>query len=167
MTIPEFERAAIALLRSAIGWQTAIARRLDVAPRTVRRWLAAGAVPDWAEQRLAELAGLTDAAGRWPRDEWLVGTDPSGRRQYVCHLVPPRFVARVVDADPAGRPLGERADTVTGTVYVADGSCLDDEDAPHQVLLCEVVWIDSAPVGQTVSLMEAASDALEAWESGA
>lgn len=156
MTAEEFKTASIALLRSAVGWQSAIARRLGVESRTVRRWLRAGAVPEWVADKFAELIGLrTDEAFAWPRDEWIVGDgiDRDGqRREYVVHTVPPRFIARVVACDPDGLPeLGEEpADVVSGVVY-SDG---DD-------VLCEIDWIDEPDPGQVTQLLEAAADALE------
>jgi hypothetical protein len=42
----ELERAAIALLGSSYGWQSALAHWLKVTPRTVRRWHALDYTPD-------------------------------------------------------------------------------------------------------------------------
>jgi hypothetical protein len=151
----EFQAAAIALLRSAVGWQSAIARRLDVDPRQVRRWLANDATPAWVDERLAAMMGGQGPAP-WPRDEWLVGdgvTADGRAREYIAHLVPPRFVARVVRCDEAGLPAAEElpADVLSGTVYAAD----------EETLLCEIDWWDTPPAGQVTQLLEAAADALE------
>jgi hypothetical protein len=124
MTADKFAAAAIALLRSAVGWQSAIARHLDVDSRTVRRWLTDGQTPSWVEGKLAELIGARDISP-WPRDEWLIGdavTADGRRREYIAHLVPPRFVARIVECDDSGPcPREEPADILSGVVYVIDG----------------------------------------------
>ena len=69
MDAAKFRATSIALLRSADGWQSAIARRLGVESRTVRRWLAQGKTPGWVDAKLGEAIGLGDVAP-WPRDEW-------------------------------------------------------------------------------------------------
>lgn len=166
MTADEFTRAAIALLRTAVGWQSAIARRLGVESRTVRRWLADGATPPWVDENLAELMGGV-GPGPWPRDEWLIGVAigaDSRSRNYVVHLQPPRFAARIVECDDAGLPMpvDEPADVTSGTVYVSDGSGVGF--GYGQQVLCEVDWIDQPSPGEITGLMEAASDAIEAWE---
>ena len=158
MTADEFTTTAIALLRSAIGWQSAIAKRLDVDSRVVRRWLKDGQTPPWVDDTLAELVGAKDISP-WPRDEWLIGdavTANGHRREYVMHLVAPRFVARIVECDDSGPcPNEEPADTISGTVYVIDG------DDFGETVLCEVDWIDEVPVGQMVQLLEAAANAID------
>jgi len=155
MTPAEFTTASIAILRSAVGWQSAIARRLGVESRTVRRWLADAAVPPWVDARMAELMGAREAAGPWPRDEWIVGDGVSQdgyRREYVIHVAPPRFVARVVAVDDQGMPEPSEgpADVVSGVVYSTGDS-----------LLCEVDWIDQPEPGQITHLMDAAADAVD------
>lgn len=158
MNAAEFSAAAIALLRSSVGWQSAIAKRLDVDSRLVRRWLKLGETPQWVDDKLAEMAGANDMSP-WPRDEWLIGdavTADGHRREYIVHLVAPRFSARIVECDDGGPcPHEEPADTVTGTVYVIDG------DDFGETVLCEVDWIDQVPVGQMVQLLEAAAEAVE------
>lgn len=158
MTADEFTAAAIALLRTAVGWQSAIARRLKVDSRTVRRWLEDGKTPDWVDGKLAEMMGAMDISP-WPRDEWLIGdavTADGRRREYIVHLAVPRFVARIVECGDTGPcPHEEPADTVSGTVYVIDG------DDFSETVLCEVNWIDDVPVGQMAQLLEAAADAID------
>jgi hypothetical protein len=156
MTADDFTAAAIALLRSAVGWQTAIGRRLNVDSRTVRRWLKDGHTPPWVDEKLAEMMGAREISP-WPRDEWVIGdgvTADGRRREYIVHLMAPRFVARIVACDEDGIPESdeEPADVLTGTVYVAD---------PF-TLLCEIEWIDEVPPGQVAHLLEAAADAIEA-----
>ena len=155
MTADEFTSTAIALLRSSVGWQSAIARRLDVEPRTVRRWLAAGAIPGWAETKLGEMIGKSEAAGAWPRDEWIVGDAPA-RREYVYHARPPRFLARIVACDADGLPEAseEPADVVSGVVY-----------SSGDYILAEIVWIDEVAPGEIVKWLEAAAQAIDSLDS--
>ncbi len=150
MTADEFRDTAIALLRSAVGWEAAIARQLRVQPRTVRRWLAGGFIPDWVETKLADLIGKTDPDAA-PRDEWIVGDAPS-RREYVYHARPPRFLARVVMVDDDGLPITseEPADVVSGVVYSSD-----------DYVLAEVVWIEEVAPGEVVKWLEAAANAID------
>lgn len=151
MTTDDFAAAAIAVLRSAIGWQTRIAARLGVDPRTVRRWLKNGVIPSWVDARFAEWIGAS-AGPALPRDEWIVGDAVHGRRrEYIVHARAPRFIARVVACDERGLPLPEEepADILSGVIYSTD-----------DMLLCEVVCIDEVVPGDIVRLMEAAADAL-------
>ena len=54
-----------AALYAAPGWQTALARDLGVAPRTVRRWLAGERqIPDDLARRIAAVATARIAAAR-------------------------------------------------------------------------------------------------------
>lgn len=160
MTSDEFQSTAIAILRSAVGWQSAIARRLGVEPRTVRRWLASGEFPPDIDDRLGALIGAGDI-NPWPRDEWVIGDTLGGdgqRREYIVHLQPPRFVARIVALDDDGEPEADEmpADIVSGTVYQAD----------PETVLCEIDWIDDVPPGERVKWLDAAADAIER-ENGA
>ena len=152
MTPDELQTAAIAILGSAVGWQTRIARRLDVSDRQVRRWLAAGRTPDWVDDRIADLMGGIDRSP-WPRDEWIIGDGVASAREYIVHTAPPRFIARIVACDADGRPEpGEQpADLVSGAVYAID----------EATVLCEVEWIDKPRAGEVTQLLEAAADAIE------
>ncbi len=155
MTPSQFTAFSIALLRSAVGWQSAIARRLGIESRTVRRWLHDGEIPAWAADRMAELIGLADAAGPWPRDEWIIGDGPPNgdghRREFIIHTVPPRFIARVVAVDDAGEimPNETPADVITGVVFSSDS-----------FLLCEIDWLDRPDPGAVTLLLESAADAI-------
>ena len=154
MTPAEFTASSIALLRSAAGWQSAIARRLGIDDRTVRRWLKAQTIPAWVDARFAEWTGAT-AIAPWPRDEWLIGDARGGdgqRREYIAHLQPPRFVARIVACDDEGMPEpGEDpADVLTGTVYSSE-----------DYVLAEISWIDEVAPGEIVNWLEAAADAID------
>ena len=155
MTADDFQAASIAILRSAIGWQTAIAKRLGIEPRTVRRWIQAAETPAWVDQQLASLMGGVGASP-WPRDEWIIGdgvTQDGRRREYIMHVAPPRFVARIVAVDEDDSPEDDDlpADILSGTVYRAD----------PETLLCEIDWIDTPDPGAVTHLLEAAADAIE------
>lgn len=156
MTPDEFTASSIALLRGAVNWQTAMARRLGFKDASrVRKWLrGAEPIPPWVEARFAEWLGAT-ALAPWPRDEWLIGDAFGGdgkRREYVYHVQPPRFVARVVACDDDGLPeAGEQpADILTGTIY-----------SRGDYVLAEIVWIDEVAPGEIVKWLEAAADAID------
>lgn len=156
MDAKKFQATSIALLRTAVGWQSAIARRLEVESRTVRRWLQSGSTPEWVDGKLAEMIGVT-AIAPWPRDEWLVGDgispDGQAKREYIMHMQPPRFIARIVACDEAGIPDASEhpADAASGTVFQAN----------EETLLCEIEWIDEVTPGEHVMWLEAASDAID------
>lgn len=103
----EMEQLSLAVLRSSIGWQTAIARRLGVSPRSVRRWLVLDSVPNAKAARLRELAENAGAA--WPEDEWLMafGFSQPHQRPYIIHVQPPRFVARIMMHGPEEKRIAE------------------------------------------------------------
>ncbi len=168
MTPQQFRSAAVAVTRTALGWQTKIARTLGVQSRTVRRWLVVGRetgiMPDAAVAAISEAMGEVDTAAVWPRGEWLVGRDDGGRL-LVQHLHFPRFTARAVHTAPGGATPAEEeqpADILSGVVYVADGG-----DPEGDALLCEIAWIDEPSPGEVTQMMEAAADAWEAWENRA
>lgn len=126
-------------------WQTAMAHDLGVQARQVRRWVRGdNAIPDgvWAD-----LAAVEGERKGWPRDEWLIARGNQDRR-YIVHGREPRFIARVARA-------GEDADAVTGIVHVSQAA---------GVILCEIVWIDPAPISEpeVVDLMARAIAALAA-----
>ena len=156
MTPDEFTASSIALLRSAVNWQTAMARRLGFKDASrVRKWLrGAEPIPPWVEAQFAEWLGAT-ALAPWPRDEWLIGDAFGGdgrRREYIAHLQPPRFVARVVACDGDGLPEAgeEPADILTGTIY-----------SSGDYVLAEIAWIDEVAPGEIVKWLKAAADAVD------
>jgi len=167
MTADDFTSAALAILRTSIGWQSAIARLLDVDNRHVRRWIQKGETPLWVYDKIKELIATVDIC-QWPRDQWVIGsslTDDGHQRKYIINLMPPRFMARIVVCDDEGLPMPdeEPADVISGTVYVADAS---DEDS--QTVLCEITWIDEPKFGEITHLIEAATAHLERvrWLNG-
>lgn len=155
MTPSEFRAFGLAAYGGAEGWQTALAARLGVQVRTVRRWASGQSrIPPGV---VAELTAQTGGGG-WPRDEWIVGEgmpDADGhRREYIVHATAPRFIARSVEVDDGGPVPAEQPTDFNGVVYAA----ADDTD------LCEIVWIDPPPLDQDElrSLLARAAQALDA-----
>ncbi len=157
MTPDEFRSLGAALYGGAYGWQTAIAERLGVIPRTVRRWVE-GITPVPADVARILSPGLS---GKLPRDEWITGTGTGGGRdrRYLVHTRYPRFVARVVSINEDGRPVtAERAaDLRTGVVH-------SDQWGLAGTMLCEIIWIDMPQADDPSMrvLLGAAMDALAA-----
>ena len=161
-TPQEFRALGLALHGGAHGWQSALARRLGVSDRTVRRWASGEtSISSRIQSEVMALAGSTDLSESVShRDEWIVGDGQpleGGRRhEYVIHAWPPRFICRVVMVDEdSGKPAideGE-ADLLTGIVYQADPT----------TMLCEFQWIDYPPSGEKflTDLLESAVGALE------
>lgn len=126
-------------------WQTAMAHDLGVQARQVRRWIRGdNAIPAGVWTDLAAIEGVRKG---WPRDEWLLAHGQCDRC-YVVHGRNPRFIARVARA-------GDDADIQTGIVHI---------DRAAGVILCEIVWIDPAPISEpeVVDLMARAIAALAA-----
>lgn len=159
----ELTTASIAIVRTAVGWHSKIARLLNCDSRRISEWIKANQTPPWVDAKIAQLMELKDSTP-WPRDEWIVGYGIGGDgkvRRYVIHTAPPRFIARAVETDEEGLPRTEEepADVLSGTVYVADGS-LDDGD----LVLAEIDWIDQPNAGELAHFMESAADALENYD---
>lgn len=160
-TPEEFCTFGMALHGSSHGWQSALARMLNVNRRYIA-YLASGDRPvtENIQREMMALAGVTDSEGlAWPRDEWIEGDglghgpDGSTGRRYLIHARPPRFIARVVEIDELTEqpePDEDPVDTTSGVAYRVNPS----------LLLCEIQWIDRAPA-DLVALMEAAADAIE------
>jgi len=154
----DFTSFAVALLGTAYGWQSAIARQLNVDSRTVRRWVKYGP-PDKIRDELLKMAGVEDDSGlAFPRDEWVLGdgieTQSNTRREYITHTRTPRFIARIVDIDELTnlpQPDEDPVDTTTGIVY---------RIRPSQIM-CEFLWIDRPPISvELTNILEAAADAV-------
>jgi hypothetical protein len=82
------------------------------------------------------------------------GVTADGRaREYIYHMVSPRFVARVVAVDDDGLPEPEEepADILSGIVYAAN----------DETMLCEIEWIDDVDPGAVTHLLEAEADAID------
>jgi hypothetical protein len=126
-------------------WQTALARDLNVSDRRVRQWLAGDPIPAGV---LRDLERLETEKRGWPRDEWIIGTDAEGSREYIIHTRAPRFVARLAQEDG-------HADLLTGITY----ACGSGET------LCEVAWIDAAPMDEPslLDLFQRAETAIDIY----
>ena len=155
MTLPEFRAVALALYGHE--WQSPLARALGVTPRTVRRWASGESpLPGWLEEKLTGLAGARDT-GPLIRDEWIIGEGRDGRR-YIVHQAAPRFTARIVPVGEGGEiePDEAAADLLSGIAYSND-----------DVVLAEFQWRDAPLPGHAlVTLMEAASDFIDAFDGG-
>lgn len=144
MTREEFISNAVAWHGSAIGWQAALARRLDVDQRTIRR-----AVKDGPTDRLAAalLRLLGDGVPVRVPAEWVCG-DGSDGREYLVHTMAPRFLCLVLTEDE-----------YDDFEHQTDGDYQVDD-----CWLCGFQWIDRRP--ENIALwMERAADALEGFSS--
>lgn len=112
-------------------WQTALARDLGVSDRRVRQWLSGDPIPAGVWRDLERLQ--VERRG-WPRDEWIIGSDAEGQREYIIHTRAPRFIARIASDD---EEIGT-ADRITGITYACAGG----------ETLCEVVWQDPMPTSE-------------------
>ena len=90
-----FKKAAVALVGREYGWQTAIARRLKIHNRTVRRWIADGTVPGWALAAVQQQIELREKA-KIIDDRWIWAVGLGSGQEYVSHKIFPRFTGRIV-----------------------------------------------------------------------
>jgi len=113
-------------------------------------------VPEWAVAKLEELTGLADPVRVLPRDEWCLGDgapDAHGhRREYLTHLRPPMFTARVVELDENATPTAAEY-----PVNMDSGEVYQNGD----MAICEVIWHDQPKIGEIVGLFEAACDFID------
>lgn len=115
MTLEEFRSICIA--RFGEGWQTKLALSLGVNSRTVRRW-AAGEVP--VPPPVAAQLGARPAIAQEYPDEWLIASDPDEEREYVIHLVTPRFVGMILDVELSEGVTLELRDELVGRITWID-----------------------------------------------
>ncbi|SNT19169.1 hypothetical protein [Sphingopyxis indica] len=140
MTREDFISNGVAWHGSAVGWQVALARALDVDARTIRR-----AVKDGPTDRLARavLALFGDSAPARVPAEWICG-DGSDGSEYLVHVLSPRFLCLVLTEDEYRLFDGQKdGDYWTGTAW-----------------LTGFHWIDRRPE-DLARWMERASDALD------
>ena len=140
MTREEFISNGVAWHGSAVGWQAALARALEVEPRTIRR-----AVADGPSDRLARalLRLLGDGAPVLVPAEWICG-DGSDGREYLVHVMSPRFLCLVL----------------TEGEYDAFEQQSDGDYQTGGAWLCGFHWLDRRP-DDLAHWMERAADALE------
>lgn len=141
MTREEFISNGVAWHGSAVGWQSALAKALDIEARTIRR-----AVKDGPTDRLsaAMLALFGDAAPPRKPAEWICGDGDDGH-EYLVHIISPKFASLVL-TDDEYQDFGPKtdADFWTGEAWLA---------AHH--------WIDRRP-DNLAQWLDRAADALDA-----
>ncbi len=140
MTREEFVATGTAWHGSAIGWQAALARALDVERRTIGR-----AVKDGPSDKLARalLGLLGDSAPVRVPAEWICGDGNDGR-EYLVHTLSPRFLCLVLtDSEYDAFDHQSPADFHAGGIW-----------------LCGFHWIDRRP-DDVVFWMENAADAVD------
>lgn len=149
MTPDEFIRLSVQWHGSALGWQAALARALDVEPRSIRRFAQHGP-PEGVARDLRSMLGERAPQGVHAR--FVLGFGEDGR-EYIHHSKAPRFTAMVVPIDPAtDEPQTEYGiDQDDGVQYRAGTD-----------LICALHWIDRMPDDPvTISrLMDDAADAI-------
>lgn len=140
MTTEEFRAVGLALFGR--GWQTRMAERFHVAPRTVRKWASGErAIPERIEQAIMQLANPEVFTDRTP--EWIIGTAPGGDHRFIVHTIAPRFVARV----------GTDEELMDGFAWI---TCAGEQ-------IGEALWFDVPPPDHILRpLMVQAEAALEA-----
>ncbi|WP_414902475.1 hypothetical protein ACMT1E_04395 [Sphingomonas flavalba] len=142
MTREEFISNGVAWHGSAVGWQSALARTLDVDARTIRRAVKDGPTDNLA-RRLLGLLG--DGAPVRVPAEWICG-DGSDGREYLVHTMSPRFLCLVLSEDE----------------YDAFEPQSDGDYQVDEQWLCAFHWIDRRP-DNLAQWMGRAADALEAF----
>lgn len=120
MTRDELERLGALLF--GYGWKARLADFLDINRKTVSRWIADGAVPEWAADRLRALATIAPPPGT---------TDADDRDDACQDAVEPELTQLVTLACAAG---WHRAEVITAILaltvadvrnYVGDAAALD------------------------------------------
>lgn len=140
MTREEFISNGVAWHGSAVGWQAALARALEIDQRTIRR-----AVKDGPSDKLARalLRLLGEGVPVRVPAEWIRGEGNDGY-EYLVHTMSPRFLCLVLSENEY-----EDFAHQSESDYQADGTWL-----------CGFHWIDRRP--ESLSLwMERAADAVE------
>jgi hypothetical protein len=148
MTPAEFQDMAIALLGSAVGWQSAIARRLGIETRA-----------QMARVRKNPAFGRTGAR-RDNRKDRSRRSSPRRmdhrRRVERTGIRLPRAPAAIPGAGRHGQRSGlpelneaSPVDIVSGVVYASD-----------DYVLAEIDWVEVAP-GEVAKWLEAAADAID------
>ena len=142
MTREEFISNGVAWHGSAVGWQSALAKALQVEPRTIRR-----AVADGPSDRLAAalLALLGDGVPVRIPAEWICGEGSDGV-EYLVHTMAPRFFCAVLNQEE----------------YVDFAHQSDGDYDVDDCVLCAFHWIDRRPENLAY-WMERAADALESF----
>lgn len=160
MNNDEFETLAIKVLGSPLGWQSKIARVLDVNDRTVRRWLATKQIPSFVNDKLVLLLQINNNSP-YPRDEWVIGDNDKlskdkKPREYIIHVQYPRFIARITsgfhdDDDGFIVDKTEMPCDLNNTVYVVD----------DETVLCEINWFDIVDASEAAKWLDEATNQIQ------
>lgn len=132
MTRAELERHAALLFGS--GWQTALARRLEIADRTVRRWVADDSVPAWAAERVRAMVHIAPPPGSTWTDD----------RDDACADALERYLSRMVElAESAGWHRAE-IDAAILSLTVSDMLSHAGPDATMETLRQAIAAVNAA-----------------------
>ena len=128
MTSEEFIQNSIALIGTTIGWQSAIARRLGVNNRTIRKIVKGDLkISDGLAKDLLDLLG--ENAPQIIHAEWILGQGDDNR-EYLIHTRHPRFQCLVLDLNDPEYEFDHDA----GVQYTFNNS-----------VLCGFLWHDRKP----------------------
>lgn len=108
MTRDELER--LGALLWGYGWKSSLADALEINRKTVSRWIADGAVPDWAAERLRGMVQIAPPPGSTALDD---------RDDACAEALEPELTRIVRSAEAAGWC---RAEIVTAVIAL----CLSD-----------------------------------------
>ena len=122
MTRDEMERLGALLF--GYGWKARIAEALEINRKTISRWIADDAVPEWASDRLREMATIAPPPGSSADDD---------RDDACAEAVEPRLTELVCMAEAAG---WHRAEVMVAilALTVSDIRHFAGDDAARQIL---------------------------------
>lgn len=122
MTRDEMERLGALLF--GYGWKARIAEALEINRKTVSRWIADDAMPEWAADRLREMATIAPPPGSSADDD---------RDDACAEAVEPRLTELVGMAEAAG---WHRAEVMVAilALTVSDIRHFAGDDAARQIL---------------------------------
>lgn len=144
MTPDELAAIGRTLTGGAHGWLSRFSAALRVSDRHLRRLLH-GTAPI-TDGIAADARALLDADRA---DRWILGSGDRSEGDYLIHLRPPRFIARLVDEDHPGD-----ADTLSGITL----------SLGEHGLLCEITWLDE-PGANLEALAADAATAVRRFET--
>lgn len=80
------------------GWKSSLAEHLDANRKTVSRWIAADAVPEWAAEAIRAMVSIAPPPGTTEQDD----------RDDICYdAIQPKLLALVDAAENVGWNRGE------------------------------------------------------------
>lgn len=134
----DFKRICEAALGK--GWQTKLAKLLDINPRTVRRWSSGDCLlPHWVKERVVRMDSRLS-------DEWIVGDGTKDCKEYLVHTVYPMFICKVACTEEEI----EKA-SIKGITYDGNSGFFHSFD-----------WIDRPPLTEEdlIKLLQEADNAI-------